>query len=105
MCFTDPSDTATKCLSLACALNTSSIGVSILPCLFLSGVDVTNLMRSMIHTIWPATICLNDSGGPPCNVYISFVCQLYFFFCAFLDYLFCILVGLVYIEFSSIVMV
>ena len=31
MCFTDPSDTATKYPSLLCALSTSSIGVSSLP--------------------------------------------------------------------------
>ena len=67
MCFTDPSETAIKYVSLSLALSTSSMVVSILFHVCLSGENWTNLMRSIIHAGWSVISCSNDYTGPNDN--------------------------------------
>ena len=67
MYFIDPSDTGIIYPFLSCTLSMSSIVVSILLYVFWSGVNVTNLMISMINTGWSVTSCSNNSGGPAGN--------------------------------------
>ena len=70
ICFIYLSNTGTKYPFLLCALSTSMIVVVILKYFLWFGANLTNSIRSPIHTGWFTNSCSNNSGGPS-NILLS----------------------------------